>query len=107
MTKDELNKLYIENIKRIRTSKNLSQEKLAELSDLSGPFISDIENGKKWGSFETLVSLANALNVEPYELLLPAKTNISYDTKRAQELMKRLRANFSDLLDTLDEYLGK
>lgn len=107
MKKDELNKLYIENIKRIRTEKKLSQEKLAELSNLSSPFISDIENGKKWGSFETLVSIANALEVEPYELLLPPKTNISYDTKRTQELMKRLRSNFSELVDTMEEFLKK
>ncbi|WP_296018885.1 MULTISPECIES: helix-turn-helix domain-containing protein [unclassified Treponema] len=107
MNKDELNKLYIENIKRIRTEKKLSQEKLAELSNLSSPFISDIENGKKWGSFETLVSIANALEVEPYELLLPPKTNVSYDTKRTQELMKRLRSNFSELVDTMEEFLKK
>ena len=99
MNKDELNKLYIENIKRIRTEKKLSQEKLAELSNLSSPFISDIENGKKWGSFETLVSIANAL--------LPPKTNVSYDTKRTQELMKRLRSNFSELVDTMEEFLKK
>ncbi len=102
-----MNKLYIENIKRIRTEKKLSQEKLAELSNLSSPFISDIENGKKWGSFETLVSIANALEVEPYELLLPPKTNVSYDTKRTQELMKRLRSNFSELVDTMEEFLKK
>lgn len=107
MNKDELNKLYIENIKRIRTEKKLSQEKLAELSNLSSPFISDIENGKKWGSFETLVSIANALEVEPYELLLPPRTNVSYDTKRTQELMKRLRSNFSELVDTMEEFLKK
>ncbi len=107
MNKNELNKLYIENIKRIRTEKKLSQEKLAELSNLSSPFISDIENGKKWGSFETLVSIANALEVEPYELLLPPKTNVSYDTKRTQELMKRLRSNFSELVDTMEEFLKK
>lgn len=107
MNKNELNKLYIENIKKIRTEKKLSQEKLAELSNLSSPFISDIENGKKWGSFETLVSIANALEVEPYELLLPPKTNVSYDTKRTQELMKRLRSNFSELVDTMEEFLKK
>lgn len=107
MDKNELNKLYIENIKRIRIEKKLSQEKLGELANLSSPFISDIENGKKWGSFETLVSIANALEVEPYELLLPAKTAVSYDTKRTQELMKRLRSNFSELVDTMEEFLRK
>lgn len=45
------------------------------------------------------------LEPEPYELLLPPRTGISYDAKRTQELMKRVRANVGDLLDTLDDYL--
>ena len=60
---------------------------------------------KKWGSYETLVSLANFLEVEPYELLLPNSQIISYDTKRTRSLMKRLRTNVADLMDTLDDYL--
>lgn len=105
MNSNELVKLYAENIKRIRIAKKLSQEKLAELSNLSGAYISEIENQKKIGTFETLVALATALEVEPYELLLPPKTNISYDTKRTQNLMKQLRENVGTLLDTLDDYL--
>lgn len=107
MTSNELVKLYAENIKRIRTAKKLSQEKLAELANLSGAYISEIENQKKIGTFETLASLADALEVEPYELLLPPGKNLSYDTKRTQNLMKRLRANVGELLDTLDDYLGR
>ncbi len=107
MTEKGLNEIYIKNIKRIRIEKNFSQDKLSEKANISSSFLSDIENGKKWGSFETLVSIANALEVEPYELLLPAKTAVSYDTKRTQELMKRLRSNFSELVDTMEEFLRK
>lgn len=106
MNEKELNGIYIKNIKKFRNERELSQDKLSEMANISSSFLSDIENGKKWGSFETLVSIAGALNVEPYELLLPPKTNVSYDTKRTHDLMKRLRANVGDLLDTLDEYLG-
>ena len=103
----ELNRTYIQNIKRLRLQKNLSQETLAEKADISPSFLSDIENGKKWGSFETLVSLANALEVEPYELLLPPQTNISYDTKRTKDLMNRLRKNLGEVVDTLEDFLGE
>ena len=85
----------------------IKQDKLAEKIGLSEKYISDLETGRRIGSFETLVSIANALEVEPYELLLPPKTNISYDTKRTQELMKRLRSNFSELVDTMEEFLKK
>ena len=63
MKHEELNAVYGSNIKRLRKSKNLSQETLAEKADISPSFLSDIENGKKWGSFETLVALANALEL--------------------------------------------
>lgn len=45
----ELNRTYIQNIKRLRLQKNLSQETLAEKADISPSFLSDIENGKKMG----------------------------------------------------------
>lgn len=107
MTQNELSNIYIKNLKNYRNEKNISQEKLSELAQISPSFLSDIENGKKWGSFETLVSLANALEIEPYELLLPNAQSVHYDTKRTRGLMKRLRANVSDLMDTLEEYLGE
>lgn len=49
MNAKELGKLYADNIKRIRLSKNLSQEKLSELANVSSANISEIENQKKIG----------------------------------------------------------
>ena len=103
----ELNEIYIQNIKQFRKSNDLSQETLSEKAGISPSFLSDIENGKKWGSFETLVSLANALEVEPYELLLPPQTAISYDTQKTKDLMNRLRKNLGDVVDTLEDFLGE
>lgn len=105
MTAKELETLYAENIKRIRLSKNLSQEKLAELAKVSPPYISEIENQKKIGKFETIAAIANALGVEPYELFLPAGSVISHNERRTKDLMKRLRTNFSELVDTMEEFL--
>ena len=107
MTAIELGKLYSENIKRIRLLKGLSQEKLAELSKVSPPYISEIENQKKVGKFETIASIANALEVEPYELFLPTGTVINHNEKRTKDLMKRLRANVNDMLDTMEDFLSE
>lgn len=103
----EFKEIYAENIKSKRIEKGIKQDELAEKIGLSEKYISDLETGRRAGSLETLVMLADALEVEPYELLLPPQTNISYDTKRTQNLMKRLRSNVGELLDTLDDYLGK
>ena len=59
------------NIKWYRFDSNLNKEKLAELSDSTPKYISDLERGKFYPSFIKLLDLANALDIEPYELLMP------------------------------------
>ena len=73
MTESDLRAILGENLKKYRTSKGFSQAKLAEILDISPNFISDIETGKRWLSSDTLVNLAEALNVEVYEFLQPQK----------------------------------
>jgi transcriptional regulator with XRE-family HTH domain len=69
MDEQELRSILSNNIKRCRVRDNLSQTTLAEKLDISTNFLSDIERCKAWVSPFTLVKLATALNVEPYELL--------------------------------------
>lgn len=49
-------------IKKLRKDQGLTQEKLAELVDISLGFLSTIEAGTKPGGFDTYVRIANALN---------------------------------------------
>jgi transcriptional regulator with XRE-family HTH domain len=73
---DEINlrKLFSLNIKRHRQMKGLSQERLAEKMDISTNYLSDIETGRGWVSPFSLVKLANALEVEVFELFKPVET---------------------------------
>jgi transcriptional regulator with XRE-family HTH domain len=71
MTEFELRAILSQNIKRFRGYRNLSQADFAEKINISIPFMSDIENGKKWASPITLVKIADALGIEVYELLKP------------------------------------
>ena len=59
------------NLKRYRTLRKLTQVKFAKKIDISVPFLSDIENGKKWASPNTLMKMSKVLNIEVYELLKP------------------------------------
>ena len=83
----------------------MTQDALSEKIGLNEKYISAIETGAKWGSFDTLISLANALNVEPYELLLPNGKEVSVDTRKTKELMVRFRTNLNELVDTVEEFL--
>lgn len=105
MTVNELKEAYIENLKRLRKNKKLNQAELAEKVGITEKFYNGIETGHRWGSFETIVDLANAFEVEPYELFLPTGSVISHNERRTKDLMKRLRSNFSELVDTMEEFL--
>lgn len=56
-------------IRRERKRQNLSQQSLAEISNLSPTNISHIERGATKLSLPTLVSISNALAVTPNDLL--------------------------------------
>jgi transcriptional regulator with XRE-family HTH domain len=73
MTERDLRAILSQNIKNFRHHRKLSQADFAEKIDISIPFLSDIENGKKWISPVTLAKMADALNIDAYELLKPDK----------------------------------
>ena len=74
MTEREIRSILSSNLKRYRNYRKLSQAELAEKLDISIPFLSDVENGRKWVSPSSLVKLASALDIEPYELFKPENT---------------------------------
>lgn len=66
--KDDAKKLG-ENLKKIRTKKNITQTELAETLCVDKSFVSNIENGKTNPTLATITSLAKALSVSTNELL--------------------------------------
>ncbi len=91
----DLKKLLGNRIKTIRKARNLTQEQLAEFVNIGTPNISYIENGKFAPSIDTLQKIAQALNVEPYELY---KFN---DNKTPEQMKEELLSAFNDDEDML------
>ena len=58
------------NVRKYRTTKNISQEKLAELSGLHRTYISDIECFRRNISLDNIQKIADALKIESYKLLM-------------------------------------
>ncbi|MBR0425665.1 MAG: helix-turn-helix transcriptional regulator [Clostridia bacterium] len=81
-------------IRAIRTRNGLSQLQLSEMIDVSPPYISSIENGVKNASIETLVKIANSLQVSLDELL---------DDNLDDELIASFRS-FEVVLSDCNEY---
>lgn len=62
-------------IKAAREAKNLTQEELAALVNLSTTHVSVIERGLKVTKLDTFVAIANALDVSADELLIDVVTH--------------------------------
>lgn len=76
---DKIDKIHIKiglKIKFERMKRKLSQEKLAELADLSKTHIGDIERGTSIPTIETLNKIASALDIELVKLVDVSKVEL-------------------------------
>lgn len=78
------------NISLYRHFKNLTQQELADLCNLSRANISDYERGKSQPSLESLVVIANALGVTVDELLNSTKTEFTTKDKSIAFIVQSL-----------------
>lgn len=65
---DEFLKNFGEKVREYRELCSFSQERLAELSEVSTNTINSIENGKTFLTYQTLKNISFALNIDPTEL---------------------------------------
>ena len=68
---NDIRKILSSNLKKHRKKLGLSQEKLAEIAELSTIMVKDIEGCRTWVSDKTLINLASALKTDIYRLLMP------------------------------------
>lgn len=85
---EEILKQIGERIRKYRIEKRISQQDLAELSKLSPPHISNIEQGKVNCSITSFVKILSALDISADAILRP-------DTAVGNQIFQR---EFSDLL---------
>ena len=60
---------FAANIRRVRQNQGISQERLAELSDLHRTYVGSVERGERNVSIDSMERLATALGVKLRELL--------------------------------------
>lgn len=68
-----------ENVRSLRRLQGLSQERLAELANLHRTYVGSIERGERNVSLENIDRLAQALKVEPVELLTKGRIDGNWD----------------------------
>jgi transcriptional regulator with XRE-family HTH domain len=67
----DMRRLVGRNVLRIRKSKDMTQEKLAEISGFSQQYISGLEKGQRNPTVVTIYELSTALDVDYLDLLKP------------------------------------
>jgi transcriptional regulator with XRE-family HTH domain len=95
------------NIKARREALSISQEKLAELADVSVQMINGIEGCRTWVSDKTLIKLAKVLQVEVFQLLLPTVAGgTNNNGLLISALLGNLRQNIkSDIDNQFDRFI--
>lgn len=74
----DIKNVLAENIRHFRRKSNLTQEKLAEESNLHRTYIDSIENKHRNVSIDNIDAIAKALNIKTFELLKEQK-GVKYD----------------------------
>lgn len=100
-------------IKIVRKNQNITQEKLAELINVSPHYIYEIEKGLKKMSLETLISIAKVLNTSTDYILFGtdeiADCDISNKCDSLDSVIKSLKPRhreiIADILHTLIPHL--
>lgn len=64
-------RLFGENVRRERLARGLTQQELAGRLEMERSYLSELERGRRNPTVRVLGALAQALGVEPWELLKP------------------------------------
>ena len=66
----DLRQAFAANLRRLRHAKGISQEDLAYEANVNRTYVSKLEKGVSYPGLEIIAKLADALGVEPAELLM-------------------------------------
>ena len=109
MTEQQLHETLSQNIKKYRKGK-YTQEQLAEKIGVSAQNINDIEGKRRWPRESTLIKIADALEIEVYQLFIPNDlSNIQIETTDENEKIRTTiqQQLFSDFRKSMNNMLDK
>lgn len=98
----DIDALIGKNLRRIRQLKNLSQDDITQLTNISKALISDAENNKRGIGKDVMMRICAALNVQPYEFYIDDSTPLPA-TELEKKALFMARAAESSRLDYIAE----
>ena len=105
---EDIAKSISKKIKKVRISKGLTQEALAESIEISTDLLRNIENSRNIGSITTLLNLCNALEITPNFLFadLLSDSNDDYDNK-LYSMFNKMSSKDKELLKQIIIHIDK
>lgn len=102
-SRENINKIIGNNIRYIRKSNKLSQEKFAEQVELSPQFVSDVERGIQGISLATAIKICNTMNCSPVILFanLIKYDNYNNDIDKLTKLTEKNKAIINEIVEAL------
>lgn len=94
--------LLTSNIKKLRKTSGLTQEKFAELVDVSVDRIRNIEKNRYTPTAKTIDRICSAFNITPFELLLP---DAQQDAEVIEEINNKLKLCDNDKLKRISKII--
>ena len=85
-------------VREYRLSKKLTQQELAEKSDLSLPFINLIENNRRNLSVDTLLKILSAMEIDPSDFFRPLSESSDNNLQLLIEKIQ-LNKNRTEIID--------
>ena len=89
------------NIRRLRSARQLSQQKLATLAGIPRPTLAHLESGSANPTLSVLMRLASALQVMIEELIIPQKPRPSTSARKTFQLASGAWSPFENYFRTL------
>ena len=103
----ELNQLFVFNLKKWRKLRGFSQKVLAERCKAAHSYIRQIESGKGSPSFSFIGKLAEALNIEPYQLFYNGEMKDTESSSKSENI-ESIKSGFLDMVSSeLDTFIEK
>ena len=97
----ELRSVFIQNLKKYRKAKKVSQMALAEKCETSPSYIGEIEIGKKFPSVEMIQKIADALDIAPYRLFMESCDLCApaLSVELRSRLIEKIQASVADIIN--------
>jgi len=97
--KSSIKQILAANIKENRRKMGLTQEKLAEMADMSLHYLAMLESANKFPSGEMLEKLAHALNIQTFQLFTPTSTPEGALLHLEQSIVNNIEKVVSDAIE--------